>query len=66
MSTNLTIRFDEELARSLDDAVRRSGRTRSDIVREALRRQLGIAPISDVGGGSSPREKRTDATDRDP
>lgn len=48
MSKNLTIRLDEVLARSLDNAVRRSGRTRSDIVREALRRQLEIATLKSL------------------
>ena len=48
MSKNLTIRLDEALARSLDNAVRRSGRTRSDIVREALRRQLEIATLKSL------------------
>lgn len=48
MSKNLTIRLDEALARSLDNAVRTSGRTRSDIVREALRRQLEIATLKSL------------------
>ena len=48
MSKKLTIRLDEALARSLDDTVRRTGRTRSDIVREALRRQLGVATLETV------------------
>jgi len=36
----ITIRLDEDLAPILKEACRRSGRTRSDIVREALRRHL--------------------------
>lgn len=39
----LTIRLDPELERQLDGEVRRSGRTRSEVVREALRRQLALA-----------------------
>ncbi len=38
-----TIRLDPELERQLDKAVRRSGRTRSEFVREALRRQIALA-----------------------
>jgi predicted transcriptional regulator len=48
MMKKLTIRLDEALARSLDETVRRTGRTRSDIVREALRRQLGVATFETV------------------
>lgn len=38
----ITIRLDETLERKLDQASRASGRNRSEIVREALRRQLAI------------------------
>ena len=38
----LTIRLDPELERKLERAAKRSGRTRSDIAREALRRQLAL------------------------
>jgi predicted transcriptional regulator len=38
----LTIRLDEALERRLDAICERSGRTRSEIVREALRRQLAL------------------------
>lgn len=48
MSKKITIRLDEALARSLDDTVRRTGRTRSDIVRDALRRQLAVAAFETV------------------
>ena len=44
----LTIRLDPELKRRLAQAARRSGRTRSEIVRDALRRQLTIAPLEDL------------------
>lgn len=36
----LNVRIDEELERRLDELAARTGRKRSDIVREALRRQL--------------------------
>lgn len=38
----LTIRVDDGLERQLSDLARQSGRNRSDIVRDALRRQLAI------------------------
>jgi len=40
MKGTLTIRLDDELERQLDELCDRTGRNRSDIVREALRRQL--------------------------
>lgn len=39
----LTIRLDEDLNRLLDDAAKKSGRSRSDIAREALKRQLRLS-----------------------
>lgn len=36
----MTVRLDEELRPALDEVCRRSGRTRSEVVREALRRHL--------------------------
>jgi len=39
-TATLTIRLDEDLNRLLDDAAKKSGRNRSDIAREALKRQL--------------------------
>ena len=42
-TTTLTIRLDEDLAKRLVKAARKSGKTRSEIAREALRRQLGIS-----------------------
>lgn len=40
MKSTVTIRLDEELERRLTRVSRRSGRSRSEIVREGLRRQL--------------------------
>jgi len=48
MSTTLTIRLDDELAKSLNQAAAGSGRTRSEVVRDALRRQLAISVLEDV------------------
>ena len=38
----LTLRLDEELERDLDRLARQTGRTRSDLARDALRRQLSL------------------------
>lgn len=38
----VTIRMESDLQRLLDKVCRQSGRTRSDIVRDALKRQLSI------------------------
>jgi predicted transcriptional regulator len=38
----VTIRLDDELERRLDQVCERSGLTRSDVMREALRRQLAL------------------------
>jgi predicted transcriptional regulator len=42
-TTTLTIRLDEDLDRLLVRAARKSGKNRSEIAREALRRQLRIS-----------------------
>lgn len=42
MKSSLTIRLDDDTSRNLEDVADRSGRTRSEIVREALRRQLAV------------------------
>jgi predicted transcriptional regulator len=44
----LTIRLDVDLQRRLAKAARRSGRTRSEVVRDALRRQLAVAQFEDL------------------
>ena len=44
----LTIRLDRELAEQLDTVMRRTGRTRSQIVREALRRHLAVGRLDDL------------------
>jgi predicted transcriptional regulator len=43
-----TIRLDPDLQRRLARAAKRSGRTRSDVVRDALRRQLAVAQFEDL------------------
>ena len=42
MSGTLTIRLDPRLERELDRVCRRLGRKRSEVVREALRRELAL------------------------
>lgn len=43
MSSPLTVRLDEELEAALERYCETSGRSRSDVVREALRRQLTLS-----------------------
>jgi len=44
----LTIRLDPELEKQLDRLAERTGRSRSEIVREALRRQLAVSQFQDL------------------
>jgi predicted transcriptional regulator len=44
----LTIRLDPELDRQLDRLAARSGRSRSDIARDALRRQLAVLQFEEA------------------
>lgn len=49
MKTNtLTIRIDDDLSSLLDKASERTGRNRSDIAREALRRQLRVTRFENL------------------
>lgn len=59
-SSTLTIRLDDQLERELDRACELTGRTRSDLARDALRRQLarlrferlrkGVLPLAEAQG----------------
>lgn len=42
MKGSVTVRLDSDLERSLAKVVRLSGRTQSEVVRDALRRQLAL------------------------
>ena len=42
MKGSISVRLDKDVARLLARAVRLSGRTRSEVIRDALRRQLAI------------------------
>jgi predicted transcriptional regulator len=44
----LTIRLDPEMEEQLDRVAKRSGRSRSEVVRDALRRQLAVAQFEDL------------------
>jgi len=44
----LTIRLDDELAARLEALTRRSGRSRSELVREMLRRQIRLDELNEV------------------
>jgi predicted transcriptional regulator len=50
----VTIRLDDELERLLADYCRRSGRQRSEVVREALRRQLALLQFDRLRRKSMP------------
>jgi predicted transcriptional regulator len=61
-----TIRLDPELERQLDEAARRSGRSRSEFVREALRRQIALAEFESLRRRIMPfAEARGYLTDED-
>lgn len=50
----VTIRLDKDLARLLSRESKRAGRSRSDIVREALRRQLAIQAFETLRSRAAP------------
>ncbi|MCE5249169.1 ribbon-helix-helix domain-containing protein [bacterium] len=66
MKTSITIRLDEDLDRILSLVSRRDGRTRSDVVRDALRRQLSILMFDQLRKETMPfAEARGYLTDED-
>ena len=48
MSTTLSIRIDKDLEKLIDQAAKSSGRPKSELVREALRRQLSIESFQHI------------------
>jgi predicted transcriptional regulator len=48
MKGTLTIRLDKNLEQLLDRLCKRTGHSRSDIVREALRRELSLRRFDDL------------------
>ncbi len=66
MKSTVTIRLDEELERRLTTVSRRSGRSRSEIVREGLRRQLARMSFEQFRERLTPfAEAQGDLTDED-
>lgn len=65
-TATLTIRLDEDLDKLLTKATRQSGRNRSEIARDALRRQLRISQFDALRRGIMPfAEARGYLTDED-
>ena len=65
-TTTLTIRLDEDLDKLLLTAARKSGKNRSEIAREALRRQLRISQFETLRRRIMPfAEARGYLTDED-
>lgn len=65
-TSTLTIRLDKDLDDLLTKASRRSGRNRSEIAREALRRQLRISQFENLRRRMMPfAEARGYLTDED-
>lgn len=65
-TSTITIRIDSELSALLDTATRRSGRSRSEIAREALRRQLRVTRFDNLRRRVMPfAEARGYLTDED-
>ncbi len=48
MKSTLTIRLDNDLGRLLDRLCKRTGQSRSEIVRDALRRELSLRRFEDL------------------
>jgi predicted transcriptional regulator len=62
----VTIRLDQDLERTLDKFCRRSKRKRSDVVRDALRRQLALMTFEQLRHKAMPfAEARGFLTDED-
>jgi len=48
MKGTLTIRLDKDLERALDRLCKQTGQSRSEIVRDALRRELSLRRFDDL------------------
>ena len=48
MKGTLTIRLDKDLERMLDRLCKRTGQSRSDLVRQAVRREVSLRRFEDV------------------
>ncbi|MDA2931024.1 ribbon-helix-helix domain-containing protein [Acidobacteria bacterium AH-259-O06] len=66
MKSTITVRVDEDLERMLDTVCGRSGRNRSEVIREALRRQLNVLIFEELRRRVMPfAEARGYLTDED-
>ena len=66
MKTTLTIRLDDELESRLEQLCQQTGRNRSEIVRDALRRQLSLLRFEHLRRRALPfAEARGYLTDED-
>jgi predicted transcriptional regulator len=66
MKGTITVRLDAQTARLISRVVRKTGRTRSQVVREALRRQLSLELFEDLRRRAAPfAEARGFLTDED-
>ncbi len=66
MKGSITIRLDAQTSRLLSRVVRKTGRTRSQVVRDALRRQLSLELFEDLRRRVAPfAEARGFLTDED-
>jgi predicted transcriptional regulator len=66
MKNTITIRLDPQLQKLLDRLCKQTGRTRSDLVRDALRRQLSLLRFENLRRKTLPfAEARGYLTDED-
>lgn len=66
MKNTLTIRLDRDLERMLDRLCKRTGRSRSDVVRQAVRREVALQRFEDLRRRTLPfAEARGYLTDED-
>ena len=66
MSAVLAIRLDDDLERLLEKTCDRAGRTKSDLVRDALRRQLALMSFEDLRRDTVPHATKAGfVTDED-
>jgi len=48
MTTTLTIRIDQELEQLLEQSSKKSGQSKSELVRQALKRQLAVETFQEL------------------
>jgi predicted transcriptional regulator len=66
MKGTLTVRLDKDLERMLDRLCKRTGQSRSDLVRQAVRREVSLQRFEDLRRRAMPfAEARGYLTDED-